>query len=291
MALDDSATVAEGGSVTVQVLGNDSDPDLDTLSITSVSIPVNGSALVNGDSIVYTHDGSETISDIFTYTISDGSLTDTATVTITVTPVNDPPVALDDAYSTNEDTLLSVVPAAGLLANDTDTEEDALTVVLVAPPTNGNLTLNSDGSFTYMPNADFFGSDSFTYRSQDTIDTSSQSDPATVTITVYMLIHIESIQVTIKKKGALYEATAEVIILNDQGLPVGVAAVSGQWTLPDGSTRDVSGTTNRNGVASFSTGRVQGSSGESFTFTATDVSKDGATYDPAPPTSGSATIP
>ena len=141
-----------------------------------------------------------------------------------------------------------------------------------------------------MPSAEFFGSDSFTYRSQDT--NLAQSDPATVTITVNMLIHIGSIQVTIKKKGPRSEATAEVIILNDLGLPVEAAAVSGEWALPDGSIINVSGTTNSSGVASLFIDKVPASSGDIFTFTATDVSKDGATYDPpstAP--SGSATVP
>ena len=87
--------MAEGSSVSVTVLGNDSDPDGDPLTITSVTVPANGTAVINDngtpgdptdDYIVYTHNGSETVSDTFTSTISDDTLTDTATVTITVTP-------------------------------------------------------------------------------------------------------------------------------------------------------------------------------------------------------------
>jgi hypothetical protein len=99
-AVDDTAEVDEGASVAVLVLANDSDPNGDSLAITSVSTPSNGTATINDngtvgdttdDFIDYAHDGSETTSNSFSYTISDGSLTDTATVTITVNPVNDEP--------------------------------------------------------------------------------------------------------------------------------------------------------------------------------------------------------
>ena len=77
---------------------------------------------------------------------------------------NDAPVAGDDAYTTDEDTPL-VVPASGVLADDTDPDAvDVLTVVLPAgAPTHGTLTLNGDGSFTYVPDADYHGTDTFTY--------------------------------------------------------------------------------------------------------------------------------
>src|SRR5207247_5947455 len=105
-ANDDNATVLEGGSVTVAVLGNDTDPDLpaDTLTVLSVTQGSNGSVVNNaGANVTYTHNGSETTSDSFTYTISDGhGGTASATVHITVTPVNDPPVANNDSYSVNE---------------------------------------------------------------------------------------------------------------------------------------------------------------------------------------------
>ncbi|MET0829745.1 MAG: Ig-like domain-containing protein [Microbacterium sp.] len=99
-------------------------------------------------------------------------------VTINVTAVNDAPVALDDAYSTSEDVVLAV-PAPGVLGNDVD--GDALTATLVTGPTNGEVVVNGDGSFTYTPAADFAGSDSFTYQASDG---SLPSNTATVTITV-----------------------------------------------------------------------------------------------------------
>ncbi len=112
---------------------------------------------------------------------NDGALdSNVATVTITVNPVNDAPVADDDAYSTDEDTSL-IVAAPGVLGNDTDTDGDALTAVLVTGPANGSLTLNANGSFTYTPDADFNGTDSFTYVANDG---DLDSNVATVTLTI-----------------------------------------------------------------------------------------------------------
>ncbi len=94
---------------------------------------------------------------------------------------NEAPVADDDAYTTNEDTTLDVTADNGVLANDTDTEDDALTATLVQDTENGALTLNEDGSFIYEPDADFNGADTFTYKADVG---SSSSETATVNITV-----------------------------------------------------------------------------------------------------------
>ena len=96
--------------------------------------------------------------------------------------VNDnAPVTADDSYTVDEDASLSVTAATGVLANDTDADGDALTAVLQTGPTNGTLTLNADGSFTYTPNADYFGADSFTYMADDG---ANQSGVATVSLTI-----------------------------------------------------------------------------------------------------------
>jgi large repetitive protein len=103
---------------------------------------------------------------------------------VTLTAVgggNIAPVANADSYSTNEDTPLTVLAPAGLLANDTDGDSDPLTAIKVSDPTSGSVTLNTDGSFTYAPNANFNGSDSFTYKANDLV---ADSNVATVTITV-----------------------------------------------------------------------------------------------------------
>ncbi|MCP4782851.1 MAG: tandem-95 repeat protein, partial [Fuerstiella sp.] len=93
---------------------------------------------------------------------------------------NSVPVAADDGYTVNEDTVLNVV-ATGVLGNDTDADADSLTAALVAGPANGALTLNSDGSFTYTPDANFSGSDSFTYKANDA---TTDSNVATVNLTI-----------------------------------------------------------------------------------------------------------
>src|SRR5207249_9394928 len=100
--------------------------------------------------------------------------------TVTVTPVNDTPVAADDNYTTPEDTQLTV-SAPGVLANDTDVDGDTLSALLVNGPAHGTLALNADGSLVYMPALPFNGTDSFTYKASDV---QAQSGVATVTITV-----------------------------------------------------------------------------------------------------------
>ena len=101
--------------------------------------------------------------------------------TITVTPVNDAPVAVDDAYEVDEDADLTVLAAQGVLANDTDVDNDLLTATLVNGPAHGTLVLAEDGSFVYTPEANFNGTDSFTYKATDG---TLESNLATVTITV-----------------------------------------------------------------------------------------------------------
>lgn len=104
-----------------------------------------------------------------------------ATFTLTILDDDNSPIAANDAYEIDMNTVLNV-PAPGVLANDTDPDGGALTAELVAEPTNGTLTLNADGSFTYTPNADYFGADSFTYLARD--PGLNASNIATVNITV-----------------------------------------------------------------------------------------------------------
>jgi VCBS repeat-containing protein len=164
------------------VLGNDSDPDGNPLTAVLESVPSHGSLTLNADgSFTYAPAADFAGSDSFTYRASDGTLTSNpATVTITITATNDGPTAAGDAYSTPEDTALTV-PAPGMLGNDADPDGDPLTAALVSGPSHGTLTLNANGSFSYAPAADYHGSDSFTYRASDGTLT---SNPATVTITV-----------------------------------------------------------------------------------------------------------
>ncbi|TLM73962.1 MAG: tandem-95 repeat protein, partial [Actinobacteria bacterium] len=185
VAVDDAYSTDEDTALTVAapgVLGNDTDIDGDPLTAVLVLGPTHGTLTLNGDgSFTYTPDADYNGPDSFTYQADDGAdLSNVATVDITVDAVNDAPVAADDAYSTDEDTPL-VIAALGVLGNDTDVEGDPLSAFVVDLPAHGTLTLDADGGFTYVPDADWNGSDSFTYHANDgTVD----SNLATVDITV-----------------------------------------------------------------------------------------------------------
>ena len=140
----------------------------------------------NGTHVIYTPDPNFFGTASFVCKVTEGSGPGIdqpgALVTVTVTPVNDVPLAANDSYTLDRstDTVLSV-SAPGVLANDGDGDNPTLTAVQVTGPANGSLTLNADGSFIYTPNADFLGSDSFTYRA---FDGTASSEVATVSITV-----------------------------------------------------------------------------------------------------------
>ena len=178
VAVDDSAATDEDTAVTIDVLANDSDVEGDALTVDSVTQGSNGTVTNNGTDVVYTPDADYCGDDSFTYTVSDGNGgSDTAMVSVTVTCVNDAPVANDDSAATDEDTAVTI----DVLANDSDVEGDGLTAVLDTGPSNGSLTLNADGSFTYTPDVNFNGTDSFTYHANDG---ALDSNVATVQITI-----------------------------------------------------------------------------------------------------------
>ena len=170
-AADDAASVDEDSSVIVSVLANDVDADEDSLTVDSVLEPANGTATDNGDgTVTYTPDADFCGTDTFEYTITDGELTDTATVTVTVNCVDDntPPDALDDAYTISNYASLG---APGVLGNDVDADGDALTVVAESKGTDsgwGYVNIAADGSLTYHTlGPSDCGTDSFTYTVSD----------------------------------------------------------------------------------------------------------------------------
>ncbi len=222
VAVDDARATDEDTSLTVVapgVLGNDTDAENDPLTVGEVNgsvldvdseITLGSGALLtlNADgSFTYHPNGAfeglhatESDTDTFTYKAFDGTdeSTSAATVTITVTGVNDAPVAVDDTGTTDEDTNLSVA-APGVLGNDTDAEGDTLTVAEVngvvadvgteiTLTSGAKVTLNADGSFTYKPNGAFESlddgesdTDSFAYKANDG---DADSNEATVVITI-----------------------------------------------------------------------------------------------------------
>ena len=168
------------------VLDGDTDADGDDLSATIASDPSNGTVSLDANgAFTYTPNAGFSGDDSFTYSVDDGNGgTDTATVTVSVAePIvtNSPPVADDDSYSTEFGTELTVGAADGVLDGDTDADGDPLSAAIATDPGNGTAALNSDGSFTYTPNAGFSGDDSFTYTVSDG---NGGTDTATVTVTV-----------------------------------------------------------------------------------------------------------
>ena len=185
VAGDDSYVTDEDQPLNVAtpgILSNDTDGDGDGLAAALVVAPINGDLTLSPDgSFVYTPHPNFCGIDSFTYQAFDGTAySGNSTVTITVNPVNDAPVAVADSYSIDEDGVLSV-PTPGVLANDTDVEGDALSATLVSDVSHGTLTLSSDGSLAYTPHPDFHGTDSFTYQAFDGIE---YSGPSTVSMNV-----------------------------------------------------------------------------------------------------------
>ena len=185
IAAPDTFTLNEDTTLSIAlpgILGNDSDAEGSPLAAVRIAGPTRGA-------IVFAANGSFTWSppanfngtDSFTYSASDGILNSApATVTLTVLPVNDAPIAAGESYTTSFNTPLTVA-APGLLLNDRDADSDPLSVVLAVAPAHGTLTLNPDGSFIWTPVVGYSGPDSFQYQVSDGITLSAA---ATVSITV-----------------------------------------------------------------------------------------------------------
>ena len=178
----DSATLAEDGSALIDVLANDTDVDGPAKTIQSVGTAQHGTVVIEAGQVRYTPDADFFGADSFTYIATDtAGSTSSTTVSVTVTPVNDAPVAANESFETSFGITLVVV-GAGVLDNDDDIDSPDLNALLVTGPANGMLALNeATGAFAYIPNAGFSGTDSFTYRATDGDLTSNL---ATVTITV-----------------------------------------------------------------------------------------------------------
>ena len=162
------------------VLANDFGSPLTAVLVSTVSHGV--LLLDGGGGFFYLANIGFTGNDSFTYQVVSGGVTsNVATVTIAVNSVNDPPAAVADSYATDEGTTLNVAAGNGVLRNDSDAERSALTAVLATAASSGTVTLNADGSFSYVPAAAFFGTVTFAYEADDG---AARSAATTVTITV-----------------------------------------------------------------------------------------------------------
>ncbi|MCG9549301.1 Ig-like domain-containing protein [Vibrio harveyi] len=201
VAVNDTVTTDEDTAVTIDVLANDSDPENDTLTITAASVPTEqGTVAIVDGKLVFTpaenFNGDATIS----YTISDGQLTDDATVAVTVNPVNDAPVAVNDAVSTDEDTAVTI----DVLTNDSDLENDQLTITNASVPAEQGTVTIVDGKLVFTPAENFNGDATISY----TISDGQLTDDATVAVTVNP---VNDAPVAVDDTGATDEDTAVTI--------------------------------------------------------------------------------
>jgi Bacterial Ig domain len=166
---DDTVLVPKDGNSTILALQNDTDADNpyqpQTLTITGYTLPLNGTLSVVGTGFLYTPTLGFSGTDSFQYSIADqdNNLSNTGTVDITVSPVNQPPVASTDVFTGSEDTVLTAT------LSGSDPEGMPISYILDAAPINGTLDLSITGSFTFTPNPNFFGSVVFFYHVSDGI--------------------------------------------------------------------------------------------------------------------------
>ncbi|MCY2964230.1 MAG: Ig-like domain-containing protein, partial [Planctomycetota bacterium] len=163
------------------ILANDFDADSDSLTPELRRVPAHGLVTIDADGgFFYRSANGFSGRDEFTYRLSDGRIaSDEAVVVLYVT--NGSPTALDDSYSLPHDRPFYVSPANGLLSNDTDPDQDFLSVNLIAGVSHGLLRLDATGGFDYRPDPGFVGDDYFTYRA---IDGAAASETVGVTLHV-----------------------------------------------------------------------------------------------------------
>ena len=230
VAVDDEATVAEGGEVEIAaatLLSNDTDADDDNLSISGVGGGVNGTVALSEDQseVTYTHDGSETTTGSFTYTVSDETDTATGTVTVTVTPVNDAPTGVADTATVAEGGEVEIA-AATLLSNDTDADDDNLSISGVGSAVNGTVALSEDQSeVTYTHDGSETTSGSFTYMVSD--ETATGTGTVTVTVTPVNDVPVPVNDTATVAEGGEVEIAVTTLLANDSD--------------PEGSTLSVTG--------------------------------------------------
>ena len=183
VAVADTATVLEDAATTsIDVLANDTSEEEGTLILTLVSTPGTGTVSISldGVSVDYTPSADFNGTEVITYTVSDGTDTATGTLTVTVTPVNDAPVAIADTATVSED---AATTSIDVIANDTDVDlGNILSLTTVSTPGTGTVSINLDGvSVDYTPSADFNGTEVITYTVSDGTDTATGTLTVTVT--------------------------------------------------------------------------------------------------------------
>lgn len=234
-----SVSVTEDIAKTITLTATDADP-ADTLTFAVVAVPAHGTLSGTGANLTYTPAPNYNGPDNFTFNANDGKAdSNVATVSLTIVPVNDAPVAVANTYAVNKQTSFTV-PASGVLANDSDVDGDPLTAAQRSNP-SGTVSLNADGSFTYTTTAGYVGTRVFKYRANDGLLNS-----ADVTVTLVKDLTVSSITRAtngdwiIRGKSTKPNTTVEVFANPTPGTnSIGTATVGGNGTW----TRRVPGAT------------------------------------------------
>jgi len=265
-ARNDNFALDEDAILSNNVMSNDlglGDPPVLVINNTD---PANGNLVVNNDgSFTYTPTANYNGSDSFQYTIEDiDGDQSTATVSITVNPINDLPIANNDTYSTPEDTALN----DDVSSNDQNLFDLPITYSLVSDVSNGSLILNADGTFTYTPNSEYFGSDGFTYKVTD-----GNGDAVQASASINVIFNNDAAPVANNDNTSTNEDTAVTIdvLANDTD-------IDGNQTIDKASVLVQSGPANGSLSQNFITGEVtytpnnNFTGSDSFTYTIKDNS-------------------
>jgi hypothetical protein len=221
VAQNDSAKTLYATAVSINVLANDSAPAGLTLTLQNVSAPSHGTAqITTGGMISYTPSPSfNGGSDTFTYTVSDGFDTRTATVTVTVQAPGAPTPANDAATTPfNKPVTINV------LANDSDPQNLALSVTAVGTPSHGTAQINPNNTITYTPQSTYFGTDTFTYTVSN-----GHAATANASVTVTVQPPLPPVAVNDAAGTAFCTAVKIAVLANDSdpnGLPLAVSVTT-----------------------------------------------------------------
>ncbi|ENN6534400.1 tandem-95 repeat protein, partial [Vibrio parahaemolyticus] len=258
----DSADVVEDTPTIINVLGNDTFESTDkVVSLDADNGPKNGTVIVNNDgTVTYTPDDNYVGEDTFTYIVTSGGMSESTTVEVNVTPVNDAPVAKDDIATTQEDTAVTI----DVLPNDTDVDGDKLSIQSATVPEAQGKVEIVDGKLVFTPAENFNGDAEITY----TLTDGALTDQATVKVTVNAVNDTPVVESNIADQALAEDFTPYTIDLNTAFSDVD--NVDGELTF------SVSGNSNIqvaivNGIATI-TPTADWNGSETLMFTATDPS-------------------
>ncbi|HIF5656282.1 TPA: tandem-95 repeat protein [Vibrio parahaemolyticus] len=258
----DKTTVVEDTPTIIKVLGNDTFEGKDkVVSLDAENGPKNGTVIVNNDgTVIYTPDDNYVGKDTFTYVVTSGGVSESTTVEVNVTPVNDAPVAKDDIATTQEDTAVTI----DVLPNDSDVDGDKLSIQSASVPSDQGTVEIVDGKLVFTPAENFNGDAEITY----TVTDGALTDQATVKVTVNAVNDTPVVESNIADQTLAEDFTPYTIDLNTAFSDVD--NVDGELTF------SVSGNSNIqvaivNGITTI-TPTADWNGSETLTFTATDPS-------------------